>query len=73
MFVKPHDVPPLLCVNVQIEMRFGVEQLLFTTPTLWKQELFYSTVFDVTGTLCPNGFEYIAHVKLRRTSIIDIE
>ena len=24
------------------EMRFGVEQLVFTTPTLWKQELFYS-------------------------------
>ena len=41
-FVKPHDVPPLLCFNLQIEMRFGVEQLLFTTPTPWKQELFYS-------------------------------
>ena len=27
MFVKPRDVPPLLCFNVQ--MRFGVEQLLF--------------------------------------------
>ena len=26
IFVKPHDV---LCVNVQTEMRFGVEQLLF--------------------------------------------
>ena len=24
MFVKPHDVPPLLCFNVQIEMRFWV-------------------------------------------------
>ena len=36
MFVKPHDVPPLLCFNVQTEMRFGVEQLLFTTLTLWK-------------------------------------
>ena len=42
MFVKPHDVPPLLCFNVQTEMRFGVEQLLFTMATLWKQELFYS-------------------------------
>ena len=42
MFVKPHDVPPLLCFNVQIEMRFGVEQLLFTMFTLCKQELFYS-------------------------------
>ena len=42
MFVKPHDVPLLLCFNVQTEMRFWVEQLLFTTPTLWKQELFYS-------------------------------
>ena len=29
MFVKPHDVPPLLCFHVQTEMRFGVEQLLF--------------------------------------------
>ena len=42
MFVKPHDVPPQLCFNVQTEMWFGVEQLLFTTPTLWKQMLFYS-------------------------------
>ena len=42
MFVKPRDVPPLLCANVQTKMRFGVEQLVFTTPTLWKQELFYS-------------------------------
>ena len=25
MFVKPHDVPPLLCANMQTEMRFGVE------------------------------------------------
>ena len=33
MFVKPHDVPPLLCFDLQTEMRFGVEQLLFTTPT----------------------------------------
>ena len=37
MFVKPHDVPPLLCFNMQTEMRFWVEQLLFTTPTLWKR------------------------------------
>ena len=29
MFVKPHDVPPLLCFNVQTEIRFGVEQLPF--------------------------------------------
>ena len=29
MFVKPHDVPPLLCFNVQTEMRFWVEQLFF--------------------------------------------
>ena len=42
MFVKPHDVTPLLCFNVQTEMRFWVEQLLLTMPTLWKQELFYS-------------------------------
>ena len=28
--------------NVQTEMRFGVAQLLFTTPNLWKQELCYS-------------------------------
>ena len=36
MFVKPHDVPPRLCFNVQTEIRFWVEQLRFTTPTLWK-------------------------------------
>ena len=42
MSAKPHDEPPLLCANVQTEMRFGVEQLVFTTPTLWKQELFHS-------------------------------
>ena len=29
MSVKPHDVPPLLSANVQTEIRFGVEQLLF--------------------------------------------
>ena len=29
MFVKPHEVPPLLYANMQTEMRFGVEQLLF--------------------------------------------
>ena len=29
MFVKPHDVPLLLCFNVQAEMRFWLEQLLF--------------------------------------------
>ena len=27
MFVKPHDVPPLLCFNVQTEMRFWLQQL----------------------------------------------
>ena len=42
MFMKPHEVPPLLYANAQTEMRFGVEQLLFTTPTLWNKELFYS-------------------------------
>ena len=30
----------VVCVNVQTEMRFEIEQLLFTTPTLWKQELY---------------------------------
>ena len=39
MFVKPHDVPPLLCFNVQTEMKFCAEQLLFTTPTIWKHGL----------------------------------
>ena len=34
MFVKPHDVPPLLCFYVQTEMRFGVEQLLTITMTI---------------------------------------
>ena len=34
-FVKPHEVPPLLYANVQTEIRFGVEQLRFTTPSLW--------------------------------------
>ena len=36
MFVKPHDVPPLFCFNVQTEVRFSLLQLLFTAPTLWK-------------------------------------
>ena len=40
MFVKPRDVPPLLCVNVQTEMRFRLKQLILTTPALWKQEQF---------------------------------
>ena len=38
MFVKPRDVPPLLCFNVQTEMRFGVEQLLFLEGMRCKQE-----------------------------------
>ena len=42
MFVKTHDVPPLLCFNVQTEMKFCAEQLRFTTPTIWTHELFYS-------------------------------
>ena len=28
MFVKPHNLPPLLCFSVQTELRFGIEQLL---------------------------------------------
>ena len=58
MFVKPHDVPPLLCLNVQTEMRFGVEQFLFTTPTLWKQELFYSKshfILHIYARFTPNS------------------
>ena len=39
MFVKPPDVPPLLCFNMQTEMKLCAEQLLFTTPTIWKHEL----------------------------------
>ena len=42
MFVKPHDVALLLCAKVQIEMRFGVEQLLFPEGRRCKKELFYS-------------------------------
>ena len=42
MFVKPHDVAPLLYANVQTEMRFGVEQLLFSEGRRCKKELFYS-------------------------------
>ena len=33
-FVKPHDVPPLLCFNVQTEMGFGVEQLFYNAYPL---------------------------------------
>ena len=29
MFVKLHDVPPLLCVSVQTEMKFRLKQFLF--------------------------------------------
>ena len=42
MVVKPHDVPPLLCFNVQTEMRFGVEQLMFLEGRRCKKQLFYS-------------------------------
>ena len=42
MFVKPHDVPALLCFNVQTEMRFGVKQLLFPEGRRCKKKLFYS-------------------------------
>ena len=44
MSVKPHDVAPLLRAKVQTEMRLWSRTALFTTPTLWKQELFYSKV-----------------------------
>ena len=40
IFVKPHDVPLLLCFDVQTEVRFRLKQVFFTTPTLWKHELF---------------------------------
>ena len=42
MFVKPHHVSPLLCFNVQTEMIFWVEQLLFPEGRRCKKELFYS-------------------------------
>ena len=29
MFMKPHDVPPLLCLNVQTEMRFDYNSSCF--------------------------------------------
>ena len=28
MFVKPNDVPPMFCFNVQMDMRFLLQQLL---------------------------------------------
>ena len=40
MFVKPHNVPPLLFVNVQTEMRFRLKQLLFPEGRRCKKELF---------------------------------
>ena len=40
MFVKPHDVPPLLCFNVQTEMRLRLKQLLFLEGRRCKKELF---------------------------------
>ena len=42
MLVKPPDVLPLLCFNVQTEMRFWVEQFLFPENMRCKNELFYS-------------------------------
>ena len=44
MSVKPHDVAPLPRAKVKTEMRLWSRTALFTTPTLWKQELFYSKV-----------------------------
>ena len=44
MFPKPHDLPQLLCANVQTEMRFGVEQLLFPESRHCKYELFYGRI-----------------------------
>ena len=44
MSVKPRDVAPLLRAKVQTEMRLWSWAALFTTPTLCKQELFYSKV-----------------------------
>ena len=41
MFVKPHDVPPLLCFDVQTEITFGVEHLLFPEGRGCEKELFY--------------------------------
>ena len=40
MFVKPYDVPPLLCVNVHTEMRFRLKQPLFPEGRRCKKELF---------------------------------
>ena len=39
MFVKPHDVPPLLCCNAQTEIRFWLQQLLLPEGRHCKQEL----------------------------------
>ena len=39
---ETHNVLPLLCFNVQTEMRFWVEQLLFPEGRRCKKELFYS-------------------------------
>ena len=39
--LKRHNVPPLFRFNVQTEMRFGVEQLLFLEGRRCKKELFY--------------------------------
>ena len=42
MFVKPHDVLPLLCVNVQTEMRFHLKQLLFPEVGVVQRSYFKS-------------------------------
>ena len=39
----PHDVPPLLCFNVQTKRIFWVEKLLFPDGRRCKNELFYHT------------------------------
>ena len=49
MFVKPHDVPLLLCFKVQTEMKFGVEQVLFPEGRRCKTELFYSKSHSKVG------------------------
>ena len=60
MFVKPHDVPPLLCFNVQTEMKFSAEQILFTTPTIWKHELvLVCTLKQSSGGYTSCGFTNI--------------
>ena len=57
MFVKPHDVPPLLCFNVQTEMGFRFKQLLFPEIRRCKKELFkakshFSLQFPIAKRTC---------------------